>query len=57
MGRLGRKRVCVLYEDGVELPSDYYGVVFTPIDSGGAWRFLLATELKHAGLAVDLNRL
>lgn len=57
VGKIGRKRVCVLYEDGVELPSDYYGVVFIPIDSGGAWRFLLAKELKHAGLGVDLNRL
>jgi predicted nucleotide-binding protein len=57
IGKLGRNLVCVLYEDGVELPSDYYGVVFIPIDSGGAWRFLLAKELKHAGLHVDLNRL
>jgi predicted nucleotide-binding protein len=57
LGRIGRKRVCVLYEDGVELPSDYYGVVFIPIDSGGAWRYLLGKELKHAGLVVDLNRL
>lgn len=57
IGKLGRSRVCVLYEHGVELPSDYYGVVFIPIDSGGAWRFLLAKELKHAGLHVDLNRL
>lgn len=57
LGKLGRKRVCVLYEDGVELPSDYYGVVFIPIDTGGAWRFLLGKELRHAGLTVDLNRL
>lgn len=57
LGKLGRKRVCVIYEDGVELPSDYYGVVFIPIDTGGAWRFLLGKELKHAGLTVDLNRL
>lgn len=57
LGKLGRKRVCVLYEDGVELPSDYYGVVYIPIDTGGAWRFLLGKELKHAGLTVDLNRL
>jgi hypothetical protein len=57
VGSIGRKRVCVLYEDGVEPPSDYYGVVFIPIDASGAWRFLLAKELKHAGLSVDLNRL
>lgn len=57
LAKLSRQRVCVLFEDGVELPSDYYGVVYIPIDTGGAWRFLLAKELKHAGLAVDLNRL
>jgi predicted nucleotide-binding protein len=38
IGKIQRKRICVLYEEGVELPSDYYGVVFIPIDNGGAWR-------------------
>lgn len=28
IGRLGRENVIVLYEDGVEIPSDYSGVVF-----------------------------
>ncbi|WP_343725872.1 TIR domain-containing protein [Herbaspirillum huttiense] len=57
MGKIGRKRVCVLYERGVELPSDYYGVVYIEIDDRGAWRYALAKELKDAGLQVDLNRL
>lgn len=57
MGKIGRKRVCVLYEKGVELPSDYYGVVYIEIDNGGAWRYSLAKELKSANLEVDLNRL
>lgn len=57
MGKIGRKRVCVLYEQGVELPSDYYGVVYIEIDNGGAWRYALAKELKSAELEVDLNKL
>lgn len=55
VGALGRDRVCLLYEDGVEIPSDYQGVVFLKLDSEGAWRLLLARELKEAGLPIDLN--
>jgi len=57
MGKIGRRKVCVLHENGVELPSDYYGVVYIEIDNTGAWRYALAKELKQAGLQVDLNRL
>lgn len=57
MGKIGRKHVCVLYEKGVELPSDYYGVVYIEIDDRGAWRYALGKELKEAGLQVDLNKL
>ena len=55
LGRLGRKRVTVLHRPGVEIPSDYSGVHFIPLDEAGAWRLLLARELKTAGLGVDLN--
>jgi predicted nucleotide-binding protein len=56
LGKLGRKRVCALYEQGVEIPSDYSGVVFVPRDVSGAWRLTLAREIKAAGLEVDLNK-
>lgn len=55
VGKLGRKNVCALYEDGVEIPSDFQGVVFVPLDDGGAWKFRLATEMKGSGLDVDMN--
>jgi predicted nucleotide-binding protein len=57
IGKLGRKHVCALHKGDVELPSDFSGILWTPMDDSGAWRFKLATEMKQAGLAVDLNRL
>ena len=55
LGKLERKRVSVLYQDGVDIPSDYNGVVFIPLDKNGAWHFQLARELKAAGLNIDMN--
>lgn len=55
-GKLGRSRVCVLYKDGVEIPSDYLGVVYTLLDSDDGWQLKLAKEMKAAGLNVDLNK-
>jgi predicted nucleotide-binding protein len=56
LGRLGRTRVCALYREGVEIPSDYSGVLYTRLDTDGAWRLQLARELKAAGLSVDMNK-
>jgi predicted nucleotide-binding protein len=56
IGKLGGSKVCALYEDGVELPSDYNGVLFTPIDAAGTWKFQLCREIKAAGIDVDLNK-
>jgi predicted nucleotide-binding protein len=55
-GKLGRSKVCVLYKESVDIPSDYLGVVYVPMDSEGAWRLKLAKEIKSAGLNIDLNK-
>jgi predicted nucleotide-binding protein len=55
VGRLDRSRVCALYKGEIELPSELLGVVYIPLDEGGAWRVLLAKELREAGFNVDLN--
>jgi predicted nucleotide-binding protein len=55
LGLLGRARVTALYEGKVEIPSDYSGVLFIPLDGAGAWKLELAKEMKVAGLVVDLN--
>jgi predicted nucleotide-binding protein len=57
MGRLTRTRVCALYKGGVELPSDYQGVVYIEFDLGGAWRTKLAQELVEAGLKINVHGL
>ena len=53
---LSRGKVCVLYKEGVEIPNDFSGVVYTPMDNAGAWKLGLAREMKAAGLDIDLNR-
>jgi predicted nucleotide-binding protein len=55
IGRLGRKRICALYTEGVEIPSDYSGVLYTKMDPSGAWRLEIAKELKAVGFPVDMN--
>jgi predicted nucleotide-binding protein len=55
IGKLGRNRVCALHRGGVELPSDFSGVVYVALDEKGAWRLELAKELRAAGLPVDMN--
>lgn len=53
IGRLGRGRVCALTKGDVEVPSDYAGVAYIPLD--GEWKFGLVRELKAAGIKVDAN--
>ena len=53
--KLGRKRIAVLYENGVEIPSDFNGIVYIPIDDSGMWKYIIAKELKTAGLNIDMN--
>lgn len=56
-GRLGRARVVLLHESGVELPSDLDGIVYVPLDPAGAWKMKLAHELASAGVRVDWSGL
>jgi predicted nucleotide-binding protein len=49
--------VCVLYEDGVELPCDLEGIAYVRLDLSGAWRPKLLLHLRKAGFDYDLNRL
>lgn len=53
--KLGRSRVCALVEPGIEVPGDLAGVVY--IQLSGTWEYMLAKEMKQAGLEIDLNLL
>lgn len=57
LGKLSRRRVCALYKDGVEIPSDINGVLYVPFDADAAWRMRLAQELIEVGFSIDLKAL
>ena len=56
IGRLGRNRVCALTKGDVEIPSDYEGVVYIPLDEAEGWKMKLVKELKGVGIVVDADR-
>ena len=56
MGRLEPNLVCALYEEGLDLPSEFKGSVLIPYDEGGMWKLLVARALKMANVDVDLNK-
>ena len=55
-GALGRDRVSVLLQPGVEKPSDVDGIVYIGFDDNGAWKIDLFRELEHAGIRVDISQ-
>ncbi|MBA4382511.1 MAG: hypothetical protein C0406_08100 [Sideroxydans sp.] len=57
MGKLTRFNVCALYKPGVEIPSDYQGVLYVELDQAGAWKQKLAQELDEANFPIDRGAL
>lgn len=55
LGRLGREKVITIYEPGVEIPSDYAGILYIEYDPNEAWKYRIAKELKSIGIPVDFN--
>ena len=54
MGKLGRNHIVILADEGIELPSDLSGVVYT---NTANWQIDLLKELKAIGYMVDFNKL
>ena len=52
LAKLGRRRVRVLYQSGVEIPTNVMGFVYIELDDTGRWKSYLRRELKDAGLPV-----
>jgi len=56
IGLLGRANVCALKRGEVEIPSDFAGVLWEPMDASNGWKQALARELKAAGYTIDWNQ-
>ena len=56
IGRLGRDKVRALVKGDLEIPSDYAGVLYIPMDEASGWQMRLIREMKNAGLDIDANR-
>lgn len=56
VGLLGRSRVAVFRQGEVEVPSDFGGVVYIPLDASDAWKAALGKELEEAGFEIDWNK-
>jgi hypothetical protein len=39
------------------VPTDILGILYIPLDDGGAWKTLLARELQAADYDIDLKKL
>jgi hypothetical protein len=53
LGRLGRQNVCALMKGQLEIPTDFTGVVYQPLE--GDWKRPLGQELEAAGFEIDWN--
>ena len=56
-GLIGRSHVAVLHDIEVEPPSDLAGLMYIPLDEGGAWRLDLLKEMEAVGIEVDRTRI
>lgn len=57
MGKLGRNKVCAFKSGDLEIPTDFSGVIWNPLDNAGAWKQILSKELSEAGYDLDSNKL
>lgn len=57
IGKLGRRKVCSIYVENVEIPSDFNGVLYIPYDKAGGWKLQLANELRDIGFNIDMNKI
>lgn len=54
IGKLGRSKVIIVSDKGIEIPSDLQGIVYT--DSGN-WELDVLRDLKAIGYKIDYNKL
>ena len=54
---IGRPKVCILYKEGVELPSDIYGLLYVPMDDAGEWKERVIREMVEAKVLANANKI
>ena len=57
ISKLGREKVCALVDKDVVCPGDLSGIVFVPLDEGGAWKMKLFQKMNSVGVEIDKDRL
>lgn len=55
LAKLGQRRVRVLVEEGVEIPTNYAGMLYISLDKDQSWRGSLARELRLSGININLR--
>ncbi len=55
IGKLGPEHVAAMVEGDIEIPSDFDGVVYIPLDKAD-WQTKLGMELQEAGYKFDWNK-
>lgn len=55
LSRLSTRRVRVLVEDDLEIPTNYSGILNIPLRPDQAWKATLARELRLAGININLK--
>ncbi|CDZ66327.1 Nucleotide-binding protein containing TIR-like domain [Neorhizobium galegae bv. orientalis] len=56
IGKLGAAQVAPLVKGDVVRPSDFDGIGYIALDSGGGWKGLLARELRAAKIPFDADK-
>jgi predicted nucleotide-binding protein len=56
LAKLDPNQVCLLYKEGVELPSGIRDVSYMPMDSTDDWQLKLGRIMRDAGLPVDMSQ-
>ncbi|MBA4420215.1 MAG: hypothetical protein C0391_03625 [Anaerolinea sp.] len=53
IGKLGRKKICVLKKGELDLPSDLHGLIWIDFDVADGWKHKLTNEINASGLKID----
>jgi len=55
LAKLGQRRVRVLVEPELEIPTNYLGMLYIPLGEGHPWQTDLARELRLSGININLK--